>query len=288
MRFLFLLLCVGTTVFAGDSDIVSFLPDADFSPGWSYDFEPEVYGPDNLFEYINGEAELYKDYEFNIMATASYMLDSNPALSFTVDVYDMGTALNAFGVYSSYRKPNLRFADIGTQATLSEMTIRFYKGKYFVQLNAGSLEDTVKTVMRETAAAIADKLPDLPLPEKLTWLPDTLRVEHSLTYVTRGFLGQGAFGQVLHAQYTLKGQTCSGFAALFESPDQAIYALNQFKQSLKQREIEVSDSGDRIAASLPYQGHVVMRPSGNRLIGAFKAKDRELADTVMQLIRNHL
>lgn len=289
MRILIVLLLFLSTGMAADSTgVLSLLPDPDFSPGWNYDFEPEVYGPDNLFEYINGEAELYKDYEFKIMATASYLMHTDPALSFTVDIYDMRTALNAFGVYSTYRQPDLTFADIGREAALSELTIRFYKGKYFVQLNAGSLEDTVNTVMRTQAGAIAGRVPELPLPEELKRLPKSKRVPHSLTFVTKGFLGQEAFGPVLHAQYTLEDQTCIGFAALFESADRAHVALDQFKQNLGQRDIQVSDWNDGITADLPYQGHIVIRPTGTMLIGAYKADDLQPLKTLSSMIEEHV
>ena len=66
-----------TLVFTGwqagpQQNVVSLMPEPDPGAGWKWDFETVIYTPDNLFEYINGEAEVYNDYTFVEMATGSH------------------------------------------------------------------------------------------------------------------------------------------------------------------------------------------------------------------------
>ena len=95
------------------------LPEADKFENWTLEFGIEHYTPDNLYEYINGEAELYNDYGFAEMITAYYTQSDGGDAAIAVDIYDMGAPLSAFGIYSSYRRPGLDFDMIGTEAIVS-------------------------------------------------------------------------------------------------------------------------------------------------------------------------
>ena len=64
--------------------------------GWSVASEVHSYTADNLWEYINGAAELFVEYDVQTCYTGDL---ASGGLVVTVDYYDMGTPLNAFGVY---------------------------------------------------------------------------------------------------------------------------------------------------------------------------------------------
>ncbi|NOZ60439.1 MAG: hypothetical protein GXO74_02050, partial [Calditrichaeota bacterium] len=58
----------------------------------------EVYDPENLFEYIDGGADIFLSFGFQQLQVRDFAFDS---LQFTVELYNMGTPLNAFGIYKS-------------------------------------------------------------------------------------------------------------------------------------------------------------------------------------------
>lgn len=186
------------------------LPEADKFENWTLEFGIEHYTPDNLYEYINGEAELYNDYGFAEMITAYYTQSDGGDAAIAVDIYDMGTPLSAFGIYSSYRRPGLDFDAVGNEAIVSGANIRFYKNQYFIQVNGNSMEPEIAAAARNMAESVADKIPDAEQPQELAMLPQQNRVEHSLTYITKGFLGQSAFGKSLEAEYKISGESCKG------------------------------------------------------------------------------
>ena len=61
------------TAKASENPLLQYIPDITADGQWQVDFEPELYTPENLFEYINGEAEHYIDYHFKHMLTASWI-----------------------------------------------------------------------------------------------------------------------------------------------------------------------------------------------------------------------
>ncbi|MEJ2628983.1 MAG: hypothetical protein P8078_10545, partial [bacterium] len=67
-------------------------------PGWQQVGEVKMYHSDNLWEYINGAADHFISYGFEELTYGDISKDE---LTVTVNVYDMGSVLNAFGIYTS-------------------------------------------------------------------------------------------------------------------------------------------------------------------------------------------
>ena len=264
------------------AQVIKLIPQPDFEPGWQWDFEPEVYTPDNLFEYINGEAELYNDYHFKEMVTASYARKDNDAITFTIDIYDMGTPLNAFGIYSSFRRPQLAFDKIGEEAIVSDLNIRFYKGRHFVQLNAGSTDELVRTTIRKLALKLADTIPATERPPELSLLPTEGQVPHSLKYITKGFLGQALFKQSLQADYKLPSGQCTGFVVICKDDKAATNALKALESSLRDRgtiKTSLQETGNtKFIASEQYMGNILVQQNGRYIVGAKGYKDEKEAE----------
>ncbi|MCK4890483.1 MAG: hypothetical protein KAS97_11180, partial [Candidatus Aminicenantes bacterium] len=66
--------------------------------GWKKSSTEGYYTPENLFEYINGNAELFISYGFRDLITFTYKKDESTEI--TVDIFDMGNPANAYGVFS--------------------------------------------------------------------------------------------------------------------------------------------------------------------------------------------
>ena len=74
---------------------------------------PRIYDSETLFEYLNGGAPLYLDFGFQSMVHARYQLGDDSLSSVTIDVYDMGSDLGAFGLYRSARPPEAEGPGVG-------------------------------------------------------------------------------------------------------------------------------------------------------------------------------
>jgi len=87
----------------------------------------------DLYRYMDGGADIYLKYGLVALAHREY---KRAGVDMTVDVFDMGGPLQAFGIYSAERSPEYRFIDIGTEGYSSESTLNFLQGRYYVRLSA--------------------------------------------------------------------------------------------------------------------------------------------------------
>jgi hypothetical protein len=270
------------------ADWMKLLPQPDSSRGWRFDIQPDIYTRDNLFEYINGEAELFNDYGFVEMVTAAYIRGDDFSHSFSIDLYDMGSPLNSFGIYSSYRNPGLTFVEMGYEATISDLNIRCFKGNYFIQLNAGSLSPELHATMEKTASDLVDRIPATAHPIELTLLPADGQIRGSLKYITNGFMGQSIFPAGLQAQYVVQGDTLQAFLVLTQTALQAEKAFLGFKNHLKSRGNILSDEINAIEVEMPYQGRILALRHLPWVLGCSEYTDRSAADQLVERILSSL
>src|SRR4030042_2388904 len=71
--------------------------------GWRQIASPQVYNQKNLFNRINGQAELFFKYGFQKSVFTIYQNKNNSKDQIEVDLYDMGNVLQAFGILSRFR-----------------------------------------------------------------------------------------------------------------------------------------------------------------------------------------
>jgi hypothetical protein len=133
----FTMMCEPVPVLSAESpSMKDVLPIHECSDGWIMEDNVKLFTRDTLFDHINGEAELYFPYGFDILATAIYTNKTNPQSAILADVYRMGSLLDAFGIYSNYRKANSERASIGAEGFISPTQLMFYQDRYFIRLQA--------------------------------------------------------------------------------------------------------------------------------------------------------
>jgi hypothetical protein len=76
----------------------------------------------DLYQYIDGGAEAYHGYG---MVTLAHQEFKAGAAEVTIDLYDMGDPLRAFGIYASERSPEYRFLDIGAEGYAAGEILNF-------------------------------------------------------------------------------------------------------------------------------------------------------------------
>ncbi len=141
--------------------------------------ERVVYDRETLYDYIDGGAELYLSYGFHHLASCKYVQLDEPDI--VVDLFDMGTSQNAFGVFSQSREVIEDTFGQGSQYT--EGLLLFWKGRYYVSILASPETGRSKDAVFELARTIASAIPDEgPLPDVLARLPREGLVEESVRY----------------------------------------------------------------------------------------------------------
>lgn len=183
---------------AGASGLAVLLPQV---KDWTLTEEPRRFRPDSLFEYIDGAAEIYLSYDFQELLVAQYQAKGTKA-SLTVEIYDMGTGRNAFGIYSAERYPESRFLSVGNQGYLDEGTLNFLAGRTYIKLlcfeGGAQSEEFLKLFAHEIAGKV--KNPGS-LPGFLRAFPREGMIPNSEKFILRNFLGFKFLGNGFTANY---------------------------------------------------------------------------------------
>ena len=225
-------------------------------PGWEQVGEVLTYDADNLWEYINGAAELFVGYDVQTCRTSDL---SAGGVTVTIDLYDMGTPLNGFGVYNRESAGAGEPLQGAVEASISPpYQALLLKGATYVKVNTIEGELT-ETAARELLEGIAASLPgETTYPSELDLLPLEGRVAGSEGYQSTGFLGLTELTNCVYAEYAGTGDdTWQGFVVLPSASAAVWDRLTEDWDSLEHGELTV------LYKEIPYVGLVgVVRTDG--------------------------
>ena len=138
--------------------LVDLLPTASSMDGWQIADGPTEYDSEGLFEYLNGGAPLYLDFGFQGMVHVRYQLGDDPLASVTLDVFDMGSELGAFGLYRSGRPPEAEVRPWGAEGYRSGTVAATWKGSVSIQAQADDEQPELIEAMEALVARVADSV----------------------------------------------------------------------------------------------------------------------------------
>jgi hypothetical protein len=162
--------------------LTSSLMNDDFLPSklgpWSLQSDT-VYTPENLYDYINGGAELYKSYGFRKAECKRYTAENQPDI--IVDIFDMNSSKEAYGVFMYSAEEVSGLVGQGTQ--YNEGFMLFWMDHYFVSIMAYPENPESREAIMTIARRIENKIGSKgDLPEILDHLPEDGLNELSIRY----------------------------------------------------------------------------------------------------------
>ncbi|HVP37195.1 MAG TPA: DUF6599 family protein [Terriglobales bacterium] len=148
-------------------------------PQKAKDFEKsdqaKIFDRKNLYDYLDGGAELYLAYDFQRLVVQDY---KSGETSITVEVYSMETSQDAFGLYSLDQEGE--DVQIGDRATYGSGLLKFWKGNYLVRITDMSGNDRFIEAILDLGKNISQNIaPKGKPPELLAKLPADGLVPHS-------------------------------------------------------------------------------------------------------------
>jgi len=270
-----LLLCItGLTLACGGgpsetlvserSDIGALLPPPSTLGNWIVAEGPSEYSPENLWEYLNGGAPLYLSYGFRRLAHVRYQLSGDMLAGITLDVFDMGTELGAFGIYSSGRPPGAELRQWGAEGYRSGTVTAAWKGSYFVHVEA----DDDRPVLIEMLDGLVERMchgisGGTSRPEILDPLPPGGLVALSERFVAEDLLGHSFLPGGVLATYEIDGREARLFVSELDSAEGAAEAMTKLRDHRSQwgeiaRDIpSIGAEGFRFSGPGPGSGTVV-------------------------------
>ena len=268
-------------VLSGTATLESLIPKT-APDGWTLRDAPETFTKETLFEHIDGQADLFVQYGFNKSVSAVYRKADSPDDKIDLDIYDMGNSLQAFGVFSRFRQ-NESPVGIGLDSYLEDRYALFYKGQYFVVLQAqDSNISTLKQLAQDIESLISDNSAP---PKEIGYFPKNGLKPGSIEYFPDGLLGHQFLRRGFKASYVendgkktdpqaiSESRDFQLFLSIFENSQEAAGALRLFRENLiKKGKLEAGTStqfgSDALIGADPYQGKTIVVQKGPYLVGA--------------------
>ncbi len=166
--------------------------------GWHMQADTAAYGPENLWEYIDGAADLFVSYGFEELRCATYRSPAGEEIR--AEVYRHADPANAYGMYSQERSPENAPVRTGTEGCADAGMMNVVIGRWYVKLSAGASVGTgdLLTIAQALDAALGSPRG---LPLEFGLLPAAGRIARSEQYIARDFLGYGFLAKVFLARY---------------------------------------------------------------------------------------
>jgi hypothetical protein len=138
----------GTSVRQGGT-LRPFLPAGTDIPGWSADGGPQEFEGEDLYEYIDGGAEIYHEYGFRRVVVQDY--ESADGKSISLEIFEMETPAAAYGMFTFKRSGEGRSLALGGGGELESYYLNFWKGRFLATLTG--FDDSRATVEALTSFA---------------------------------------------------------------------------------------------------------------------------------------
>jgi len=223
------------------------------------------YNPDSLYQYIDGGADIYLLYDFQILLHQDF---KSGAAELTTDIYDMGNPEDAFGMYASERAPSYKFIPSGVEGYRGKGTLVFLQDRYYVKLtgsgaNADALLDQFA---RALSARIGGTRTFPPLLQKL---PQEHRVRHSEQYMRKDPLGHAFLSPAYAVTYASGQKESKLLVSVANDPAGAKARLEKLAKHFRETgesapAPELGAGG--IRAKNSFEGQALARTEGRYLI----------------------
>ncbi len=249
--------------------------------GWEKVDSIRIYTSDNLWNYINGAADIYHDYGFERVKTGKFK-SGNKKL--TLDIYNMGNQLNAFGIYVYERADQYDPLKIGTEAVFYPPgEINMLKDKYYVILRCQSdtlSESTIKNMMRTVSKELPGKTT---FPQILSILPQKNKLSNSESYIKKDFMGMASLKNCILADYK-GGEDHYKIFYIVNSQKKNSEVWSKFSHDWEN--LEKTGKSIKIR-EVPYQGLIGLIKTKSGVFGVAEMGNKEkIIDILLSIAKN--
>ena len=253
--------------------------------GWKKSGDIQIYTPQNLYEYINGAAELFLSYDFQELQVAEYLNRHNAAV--IAEIYRHKTPVNAFGIYSQERPTEGNFLKIGAQGYVEESILNFVVGNAYVKINSYDVGEETREVLQTFAKRVAENLGGKEsLPKILTCFPKEGKKQNSERFIAKSLLGHGFLHSGFIADYNVDNTTFQLFIIEGADSKDCEEMLKQYVQSTGSAQKDLKET--RYTLSDPYHGDVALSWKGKYIWGVLNLEEENIRIRYLKLMEELL
>lgn len=215
---------------ADKNALEALLPQNNELAAWERVSQPQFFMSENLWEYMNGQAESYLQYGFRMLAVLDYILEDNPN-TLNIEIFKMESPKHAFGIYAAERSTEDKAIKIGIDGYIGPNVLNFWKGPYYVKLTTFESEKDLEKILFEFGNVIADKIEgNYSAPELFTYFPEENKFPMSERYIPKDFMGYSFLKNVYRVDYEREGNCYQVFLIENDSVKDALDSFNQYHQ----------------------------------------------------------
>lgn len=265
----------------------SVLPPATIVAGWKR-LSTHSYSAANLYQAINGEADAVRRFDFRTMIHGEYAPAASSRPVITVDVFDMGDPLNAYGLFAGSDRGSGSPATVGAEGVSIDGTgLNFWKDRFVVRttiVGSGAATPQNRAAQNALARAAAARITgSASPPAQLRALPVGYS-SGSERYVRSNVIGLAYLKNAVTARYPSAGAGAELFIAQYPSAGQAASAFSQLQQAQKTGSgftaWKVGDDGFSVNAR--YMRGMAAARKGRTIVGVVRANSPQSARSLVQ------
>jgi hypothetical protein len=267
-------ICLTGTGTAAAGDYARFFTGID---GWEKPDEVDVYVPDNLWDIINGAADVFMAYDFQTLYWGEYTKSSDSDIYIVLEIYRQGDPVNAFGVYSQERPRSPQLIDIGVQGYNLPGVLHFFVADCYVKIRSHDRSEETAMAMEKIARHVSDAIDSDPsFPAQLSILPEENKVRFSEEFINTNFLGHPFLSRAFVSTYEIEGERFNLFMIDTESREKSREMLSKYYEFSKQEHPELREGVHLIDDR--WNGQVGIVWKDNSLYGFYNLENKELQE----------
>jgi len=121
---------------------------------WKTKVIKEVHTPENLWDLINGGAEIFVAHGFVDLHRADYIRKKQGCMVH-VEVYRFNPGTSAHEMFTEESSPDYKHIDLGKEAYIMEGILNFTTGDYYVKLYSNDQGEAVQDALVLIASEVA-------------------------------------------------------------------------------------------------------------------------------------
>jgi len=266
----------GIGLFAGV--LAAANPACNLVPGWTPQGEARSFVVDNLFEYMDGNAEGYLLYGFQTMHGVTCV---NSGVTLVIDISDFGDADSAYGMFCANRDLRKPEAKLGMGGQIVPWRAIFAKGQYYVEVGAEPEGDHTAALQAWTAALEKVATGSNDVPVALSWFPAA--GQQSLRLVPESVLGIRLLKRGYVAQYDFG----KAFVVTEASPDSAAAVMQKLRERFGET-AKAPIADDAFQLTDKYLGRLCVVRKGRYLAGYGNLADGQDAAALVKALASRL
>jgi len=247
--------------------------------GWKTAVEQQVYDANNLWDLIDGAADLFLEYSFADLKLARFT--NNAGVEIKAELYRHADNLNAFGMYSQERDPSNHFIKAGLQGYIEEGVLNFVDGEYYIKLSTLQKGKEAQDALLFIAGQIGKSLNRTnSFPTVLKYFPEGSKIVNSEKYISQNFLGYGFLKSAMTVKYNSENPF-TAFIIETAGSGEPIKVLDEFKK-LTDIKFEKYQGKDWYCFTNSGGEFVLFSPVKNCICGVSDSKDKAAAEKFLE------